>query len=154
VHPAGDDPWAGYARLVVEITRGEGDLVVRADRSGRTGPWPWVSPATVYVLTAWDPAGARPGAAVNRTRQAALESELATLVDTRWPARGTDPLTGRADEGVALRGLATEQVRLLGARYGQDAVFEWTPDEWAIVGCREDRRLGFGWSLVRPGSTC
>jgi len=41
-------------------------------------------------------------------------------------------------------------VRHLGARYGQDAVFEWTPQSWAVVACDGDRRSDFGW-VVTPG---
>ncbi len=76
-----------------------------------------------------------------------LEAELAGVAAAHWPARGTDPRTGEHDEGVAVRGLTVEQVRVFGARYGQDAVFEWTPAQWAIVGCRGGRRVAFGWRL-------
>jgi hypothetical protein len=38
----------------------------------------------------------------------------------------------------------------LGARYGQDAVFVWTPAEWAIVACTGGRRVASGWQLVPP----
>ena len=33
-------------------------------------------------------------------------------------------------------------------RYGQDAVFEWTPPAWAVVACRGDRRSDFGWAAT------
>ena len=36
----------------------------------------------------------------------------------------------------------------LGRGYGQDAVFAWTPTEWAIVACGGGRRLVSSWSLV------
>jgi hypothetical protein len=39
-------------------------------------------------------------------------------------------------------------------RYQQDAVFRWTPDEWAIVGCDGGRRVVVGWSAepTQPGT--
>jgi Protein of unknown function (DUF3293) len=142
-----DDPWDGYARVVVEIVRDRrGILRVQADPTGRVGRWPWDSPEPVHILTAWNPGHERPGDAANRARQAELEADLTELAPARWSARGTIPGTAQYDEGVAVQGLEAEQARALGARYGQDAVFEWTPGEWAIVGCRESRRVAFGWS--------
>ena len=144
-----DDPWGGYARVVVEIVRHRlGILRVQADPTGGVGRWPWDSPEPVHILTAWNPGDERPGDVANRARQAELEADLTQLAPARWPAYGTIPGTAQHDEGVAVQGLEAEQVRALGARYGQDAVFEWTPDEWAIVGCRVSRRVAFGWSAA------
>ena len=142
------DAWDGYARTVVEIRRPEeGDLVVRPAPRGVTGMWPWPTPEPVYVLTAWDPGDERPGPEVNRRRQAALESELRPLVAAMWSAVGTDPVTGRREEGVAVRGPGEAEVLAVAARYGQDAVFVWTPGVWATVSCRDRRRQAGGWVL-------
>ena len=86
-------------------------------------------------------------------RQAALEADLALLSVPLLAAVGVDPATGRREEGVAVRGLPEAEALALGVRYGQDAIFAWTPTEWAIVACRGDRRLVSGWSLVvsEPG---
>lgn len=149
---APEDPWAGYERLVVEIRRAHGDrLVVRGAPPGDVGAWPWASPQPVFVLTAWDPGGARPGLEpdVNRRRQVALETDLMALVDAMWPALGVDPETGTSDEGVAVQGLSEAHVLGLGLRYGQDAVFAWTPGSWAILACSGARRVTSGWRLER-----
>ena len=98
---------------------------------------------------AWDPGRERPGPAVNRRAQAGLEAELRAL-GFPLPAVGVDPLTGRSDEGLAVRGASEFEVLALGARYGQDAVYAWTPAEWAIVACRGGRRMVSGWSLAGP----
>ena len=142
---------------MVDIDRGvEGILRVQADPTGRVGHWPWDSPQPVHLLTAWNPGRERPGEAANRERQAKLEADLVRLAPAGWPARGTLPGTGEYDEGLAVQGLTVDQARVLGARYGQDAVFEWTPADWTIVGCYEDRRVVFGWTaettldLLRP----
>ncbi len=143
------DPWAGYARTVVEIhRRGVGDLVVRAAPPGQAGAWPWFSPAVVHLLTAWDPGDERPGPEVNRARQEALESELRSLGPHMWAAAGVDPHSGSGDEGVAVQGLPEAQVLRIAARYRQSAVFAWTPTEWAIVACRGTRRVSLGWSIA------
>jgi hypothetical protein len=147
-----DDPWGRYARTVVVLVRPDANnLVVEAATPGRTGVWPWPAGDAVHVLTAWDPGDARPGEAANRANQAALEAEIKSSgPDGLWDAVGVDPESGHREEGVAVRGLTLGAVLDLGARYGQDAVFEWTPTAWAIVACRGDRRRDFGWT-VTPG---
>jgi hypothetical protein len=148
---ASDDPWAGYARTVVVIARpGASNLGVAAAPLGSVGAWPWAFDGAVHILTAWDPGEVRPGEKENRRRQAALDADLRLLAPGEmWAAIGTDQFSGHREEGVAVGGLDADAVLALGARYGQDALFEWTRDEWAIVACRGERRAVFGWSL-RP----
>ena len=151
--PAPDDPWASYERTVVEILRpGGGILRVRSAPDATRPSWPWPDGQPVHLLTAWDPGLERPGRDVNRARQAALEADLARLAVPLLAAVGVDPATGRREEGVAVRGLPEAEVLALGVRYGQDAIFAWTPTEWAIVACRGERRLASGWSLVVSGA--
>ncbi len=153
---APDDPWASYARTLVVIVRPDvANLVVEAAPPGETGAWPWATEDAVHILTAWDPGDARPAAVDNRRNQAALEAELRSSSsgpgpDASWDAVGVDPVSGHREEGVAVRGLTLDAVLRLGARYGQDAVFEWTPQSWAVVACDTDRRCDFGWELT-PG---
>ncbi|HSZ37410.1 MAG TPA: DUF3293 domain-containing protein [Acidimicrobiales bacterium] len=144
-----EDPWAAYARTVVVIARAsETNLVVEAAPPGRSGAWPWSGNDAVHILTAWDPGDARPGEDANRANQVALEAELGALgPDGRWDAVGSDPLSGHREEGAAVRGLTLDAVLDIGARYGQEAIFEWTPQAWAVVACRGDRRVEFGWTV-------
>lgn len=146
------DPWESYARTVVEIVRaGSRAIVLRSAPRGAVGPWPWDTIGPVYVLTAWDPGDERPGAQENRRRQAALEADVRRLAVVRWPASGVDPVTGHREEGVAVRGVSEVDVVRLGGRYGQDAIFVWTPDAWTIVACAGGRRVASGWSLEPSG---
>jgi hypothetical protein len=143
-----DDPWAGYARVVVALEMAGGTrVVIHPAPFGEAGAWPWPSRDTVHVLTAWDPGDERPGLAANQARQASLEAALVPLTAVWWPASGWDPDTGYRDVGLAVQGVSEDAVRQLGARYGQDAVFAWTPSEWAIVACRRERRVTLGWTL-------
>jgi Protein of unknown function (DUF3293) len=143
-----DDPWAGYARTVVEIAGPRGTLTVRAACAGEAGAWPWETPAALFLLTAWDPGDERPGLHENRRRQASLEEDVRRLTDARWDAVGVDPETGRREEGVAAARLSETEATALGARYGQDAVFRWAPDAWEIVACTGDRRVVLGWAAL------
>jgi hypothetical protein len=149
---APDDPWASYARTVVTITGPDAlDVVVSAAPLGSMGSWPWAFEGAVYVVTAWDPGDARPGEEENRRRQAALEADLRLLTPVgMWVAVGADAASGHREEGVAVYGIDAVQVLELGARYGQEAIFEWTREAWAIVACGGDRIEVFGWSLA-PG---
>jgi hypothetical protein len=147
-----EDPWVSYARTVVEVDASpHSTYVLRAAPAGHVGPWPWASTDPRFVLTAWDPGDARPGETVNRARQAALEADLRALTSELWPATGVDPVSGHAEEGVLVGGMSEADARAAGARYGQDAIFRWTPSEWCIVACRDERRLASGWSLVIAG---
>jgi hypothetical protein len=149
VQLAPDDPWASYGRTEVQIVRpSEGTVTVRPAPEGECGPWPWPSAQPVYVLTAWDPGLERPGESANRERQAALEAELRPVAGALWTAVGVDPVTGHREEGVAVTGIPGAEVVALGVRYRQDAIFAWTPVEWAVVSCDGGRRLASGWTLV------
>lgn len=143
-----DDPWASYERTIVDMTwTGVGTLRVRAAPEPDGASWPWPDGQNLHILTAWDPGPERPGREVNRLRQAALETDLLALGAPLATAVGLDPVSGRREEGVAVRGAPEAVILALGARYGQDAVFAWTPREWTIVGCRGGRRMASRWSL-------
>ncbi len=126
---------------------GVGTLRVGAAAEPEGANWPWPDDRTVHILTAWDPGPERPGREVNRVRQAALETDLLALGVPSATAVGLDPVSGRREEGVAVRGAPEAEILALGARYGQDAVFAWTPREWTIVACLGGRRLASRWSL-------
>jgi hypothetical protein len=147
---ARDDPWASYARTVVAVSRpGATNLVVEAAPLGSLGSWPWASEHVVHIVTAWDPGDARPGEQENRRRQEALETDLRLLTPSEmWVAVGADSVSGHREEGVAVCGLDAARVLALGTRYGQEAIFEWTREAWAIVACDGTRRALFGWSLA------
>jgi hypothetical protein len=157
VPPTSDDSWTAYARLVVEIAwPAGGTLRVRPAPTPDSDRWPWPDGSPVHILTAWNPGRQRPGPEQNRVRQAALEAELAVPgVDGSGlellTAVGVDPVTGDLDEGVAVRGARESAMAALGARYGQDAIFAWAPEEWAIVACRSGHREVGGWSVELPG---
>jgi hypothetical protein len=149
-----EDPWASYERTEVEIAwPGGGSVRVRSATEPDEARWPWPSREPVHILTAWDPGPERPGPDLNRRRQAALERDLGPLAASLSAAVGVDPVTGRREEGVAVSGLPESVALALAARYGQDAIFVWTPGEWAIVACLGGRRQASGWALAasQPG---
>jgi hypothetical protein len=142
-----DERFAGYAQAQVVFDALEGRrLVVRP--APRPGPYP-LAVAPVHVLTAYDPGEQRPGAAANRRRQEALEAELTGrgLVVTRAVASAADG--SYAEESAAVVGWDDAEALALARRYGQDAVFRWTPEAWSVVPCDDGPPLTRGWTVER-----
>jgi hypothetical protein len=142
-----DELWSAYARTLVTVHGPTGSFEVHPAQPGQSGTWPSAFQPPLYIITAWDPGDDRPGDEVNRRRQAALEEDLRQLDVTTWPAIGSDPETGHREEGVVVSGLSEPQAFELGRRYDQDAIFNWTPADWVILSCGDDRRHELGWLL-------
>jgi hypothetical protein len=123
------------------------------DRAGTTGAWPVGLHPPVVVVTAWDPDSVPRPRADNRAAHARLVTELDRTGLVHWPATGRDPDGGHVEEGVAVTGLDEAAGVSLGRRYGQAAVYVWTPGAWEVVSCLDDRRHVHGWRLVAPGRT-
>ncbi|MDT7744680.1 MAG: hypothetical protein QOE59_3758 [Actinomycetota bacterium] len=143
--PDRDERFAGYVRAQVVFDALEGRrLVVRP--APRPGPYP-LAVTPVHVLTAHDPGARRPGTAENRRRQEALEAELADrgLVVSRAVASAADG--SHAEESAAVVGWDDTGALALARRYGQDAIFRWTPEAWAVVPCDGGPPLTRGWTL-------
>ena len=145
--PDRDERFAGYARAqVVFDALGGARLVVRP--AARPGPYP-LAAAPVHVLTAYDPGAQRLAATENRRRQRALEAELAGrgLLVTRAVASAADG--SHAEESAAVVGWDDAEALALARRHGQDAIFRWTPEAWAVVPCDGGPPRRLGWTLER-----
>lgn len=101
--------------------------------------------AAVHVITAFNPGGRTVPRDVNAHAQAALVAEIDALGLPWWPAAGGDFAAGHVEDSVAVAGLDDRATRALGHRYGQDAVFAWTPGAWRLLSCRDTRTATFGW---------
>ncbi|MGP0032900.1 MAG: DUF3293 domain-containing protein [Acidimicrobiales bacterium] len=143
-----DTLWAEYAKTIVEIALpGAGGLRIHPAPRGTVGIWPAVFSAPIFVMTAWDPGADRLSVRANRERQATLEGELHQRSVELWSAVGWDPDSEHREEGVAVSGLSEEEATTIGARYGQHAIFRWTPAAWLILSCVDVRRHEAGWSI-------
>lgn len=145
-----DALWVSYANTVVDITPpGEPVLRIHPAPTGKVGTWPLRFTPPVFVITAWDPGLDRLEVVINRERQRALEADLRQLTADLWPAVGFDPDSKHYEEGVAVSGLHEEDAIRLGSRYGQNAIFAWTPTTWMILSCLDARHHESGW-IVEP----
>lgn len=149
---ATDDDWASYGRAVIDIVPpGRAPFRLVPDQPGTTGGWPEDLVPPVVVVTAWDPDSARLQAGDNQVRHRRLVSELDRSGLVHWPAVGRDPDSPHFEEGVAVVGLTESEGVDLGRRYGQAAVYVWTPEAWTVVSCTDDRRHTYGWRVAdRP----
>ncbi len=54
-----------------------------------------------------------------------------------------------AEESAAVVGWDDAEALTLARRYGQDAIFRWTPTAWAVLPCDGGPPLLLGWSVER-----
>ncbi|TWV56868.1 hypothetical protein FRZ03_03245 [Streptomyces misionensis] len=60
--------------------------------------------------------------------------------------RGGDLGGTHREESVAVTGLDDAAAREPGRRFGQDAVFAWTPGAWRVLACDTDAMSVSGWA--------
>ncbi|MFB7246658.1 DUF3293 domain-containing protein [Streptomyces populi] len=146
--------WELYRHAVVDIHF--------PDRTVRVGPR---SPGTVegtfpepadgaalHVITAWNPRGRTSSAEYNAHAHGLLLDELDRRRLAWWPAAGGDTSGTHTEESVAVVGMSEDAARELGRRFGQDAIFTWTPDTWRLSACDGDTAAVSGWAAsARPG---
>lgn len=89
----------------------------------------------LHVITAWNPGSERPSAAVNRSANDALRSQIELAGLTPIPAIGRDPHSDHAEESWAVSGFTDSQARELGAVYDQVAVFRITARQQIVLAC-------------------
>jgi hypothetical protein len=140
-----DERFAGYLQArVVFGSLGGRRLTVRP--AAHPGPYP-LTDSPVHVLTAHNPGAERPGDAENRRRQDALEAELAGLGLTVVRAVASAEDGTHAEDSVAVVGWDDAAALALARRYGQDALFRWSPAAWEVVPCDGGPSLRSGWTV-------
>lgn len=131
------DSWAAYKKALVDIQIDDERVTVgpRGIESSATAhPYP---DGSIYIITACDP-GRSLSAQENAARQEQLARDLNDLDDLHlevWPAIGRDRASKHSEPSFAVGGLDADQARTLGLRHGQEAIFEWTRDTWAVIPC-------------------
>ncbi|OSP23771.1 DUF3293 domain-containing protein [Streptomyces sp. PU_AKi4] len=132
--------WELYRRTVVDIRFPDRTVRIKPRPRGTAeGPFPELpGPAgtvALHVVTAYDPHG-RPALTEDNARaQARLLDELGRRGLAWWPATGSDVHGTHIEQSVAVAGLSDSAARELGRRFGQDAVFAWTPGTWRLLSC-------------------
>ena len=147
-----EEVWRAYSKTTVDFALST-DIAFTVSPAplGIVGKWPEGVIAPVFVLTAWNPGSERPSADANRSRHQRLEAELRRQDLEVWTTVGRDPDSDYFEVGVAVSGLSEEDALAVGVRYGQDAIFSWSPTAWILLSCVDTHRQKLGWSISGPG---
>jgi len=125
-----------YLKAVVTVEE-NGHFVTASDSS-------LVARGPVHVITAWNPGALRPSPAENKIgNEQVFEILLGRGLDP-VKAIGADPDSNHFEESWAVVGLTDDEARMIGAQFGQVAVFRLTANEQAVLGCIAD------WTMSRP----
>ncbi|MFF4486919.1 DUF3293 domain-containing protein [Streptomyces sp. NPDC001544] len=140
--------WNLYRTTVVDI-RFPGRTVRVEPRPSGTAEGLFPEPAgsaTIHVVTAWNPLGRTAPADDNARSQSLLLDEVRRRGLTSWSAEGGDARGTHREDSVAVVGLSDDAARDLGHRFGQDAIFAWTPDAWRLLACGTGATAVSGWA--------
>ncbi|MER6269097.1 DUF3293 domain-containing protein [Streptomyces sp900105755] len=145
--------WNLYRSAVVEIRFQDRILRVEPRSPGTAeGSFPEMAGGgTVHVITAWNPRGRTASPDANARAHRLLLAEIRRRGLTWWAAEGGDALGTHREESVAVAGLSDTGARDLGRRFGQDAVFAWTPGAWRVLACDSDAAAVSGWAASARG---
>ena len=139
--------WDLYRAAVVDIRFPETTVRVEPRPRGTTaGLFPVPDGDGIHVITAWNPWGRTVPDDLNERAQRLLLAEVRRRGLTSWPAVGGDAGGTHQEESVAVLGLGDDEARSLGRRFGQDAVFAWTPGAWRVLACGSDLVAVGGWA--------
>ncbi|MGW2821668.1 DUF3293 domain-containing protein [Streptomyces sp. NPDC001443] len=145
--------WDLYRTAVVDIRFQ--DRIVRVEpRPPGTAEGSFPGPAegaTVHVITAWNPYGRTAPSDANTRAHCLLLAEIRRRGLTWWPAEGGDVRGTHREESVGVVGLSDTAARALGRRFGQDAIFAWTPGAWRVLACDSDAASVISWAASERG---
>ncbi|MFJ1559716.1 DUF3293 domain-containing protein [Streptomyces mirabilis] len=131
--------WPHYLRAVVDIAFPTHSIrVAQGLPDGVSAlPYPLDSTHTIHIVTAFNPGGRDATAGANLRAQHELLRSISLRELQWWPAVGGDPVGTHAEISAAVVGMDDAQARALGRRFGQDAVFAWSPTSWRLLACAD-----------------
>lgn len=133
------EQWSHYLDAVVDIAfAAHGIRVTPGAQDGALGlPYPLKGAHTIHIVTAFNPGGRQAPAHANLRAQHELLQTIGLRGLQSWPAVGGDPAGTHAEISAAVVGLDDAEARALGRRFGQDAVFAWSPASWRLLACAD-----------------
>jgi hypothetical protein len=139
-------PWVHYLAAHAWIGLPDSVLHVEPAPPGHAdGHFPAGPSERIHIITAWNPRGTAIDDESNRAAQQALEADL-TEHGLRWyPAEGGSEDRYHLEASAAVIGLSRTDAVALGRTYRQDAIFEWTSQDWSVVGCDVASPPSMGW---------
>lgn len=141
-----DAPWDAYRDAVVEIDLPSGRVRVEPRLDGQVGEFPF-GREVVHVIAAFADSQRSDD---NLRRHTCLAFDVDSADLRSYRAVGGDPTGAHTEVSVAVLGLSDQAAIELGRRYQQDAIFRWTRDSFAIVGCADGAVENRGWTIALP----
>ncbi|WP_328561014.1 DUF3293 domain-containing protein [Streptomyces coelicoflavus] len=142
---------ASYQRAVVDIALPAHTVrVTQASSGGGSGlSYPLNHVHPMHIITAFNPRGSSTPVRTNLRAQDELLRTLVLRGLHWWPAVGGDLVGTHAEISAAVIGMNDFQARGLGRRFGQDAVFAWSPTSWRLLDCADVVRdtVAAGWHV-------
>ena len=145
--------WEAYLRTQVRVDlAAERSIVVEQVLDPVTDRWPLTSDAGC-VITACNPRSIQLSREENAMRTRQLHDELAYAGYRVLPATGFDPANPDWSEpGWLVEGISESEAMRVARKWEQNAVFEWTPTSWDLVGVLIPHRHRHSWRIVeQPG---
>jgi hypothetical protein len=137
--------WDDYTRAILRLELPEGEIEVVPGAFGRfTGTFPG-NGRPVHIVTAHNPGGRLSSPDDNAVAQSRLVARVAETALEHYPAAGGDRAWEHVEPSLAVVGLDREQACALGREFGQDAIFEWSPEVLAVLSCTDARAHYTGW---------
>ena len=133
-----------YATAFVDLALPDGMMRLAPANEPGSG-FPFGGP--VHIVS-----GANPGHPLTPDENAARRVELlAAIEQLRTPtiaAVGRDAVSDYFEDSIVLVGVSDEDALALGRRFGQDAIFRWSPGSFAIIDCTTGAVTDRGWALT------
>lgn len=143
--------WGEYIRAVLCIELAQGPRWIKPALPGQSHDviFPDSAGRTVYVITAFNPAGKVAPKEANEVAQQRLTSKLEEIGATYLPAAGGNLEWTHVEPSLAVIGMSQEDARALGREFGQDAIFGWSPTTLTVLSCDTDKVHHTGWDVLR-----
>ena len=141
--------WEAYLRTHVRIDLAvDRTMVVEPGREPVADRWSLTSDAG-WVITACNPRSIVLGVEENAKRTRQLHDELAEAGYLVRSATGFDPANPEWNEpGWLVEGITESEAIRVARAWEQNAVFEWTPTAWDLVGVLIPHRHRSSWRFV------
>ena len=142
--------WGEYIRAVfcVELVQGPRWITPALPGQPHNLIFPDSAGRTVYVITAFNPAGKAAPDEANAVAHQQLTTRLQEMGATYLAAAGGNPEWTHVEPSLAVIGMSEEDARALGREFGQDAIFGWSPTTLTVLSCDTDKVHMTGWDVL------
>jgi hypothetical protein len=141
-----EERWSEYATAHARLHLPDGSTLEAGpiDGTANVGRFGDGSGSTIHVITADNP-GRDVTAEANRDAHRRLLKRADELQWTYLHAHGGDPAWTHVEACIAVLGADLDEVLMVGREFDQDAIFEWSPQQWSLVMCDKSMRADFAW---------